>query len=704
MSRPLMVVGFVFLFSLIIINNLFFDVSWIYMVILIGLSLLTIPFLIMKKGVLASVVCLTVTAAYIMMYVFTTVEYKPALKYEGSNKQITAQALEYPDSSGSGMTCLMKLKEISGNKTNIKAKVYFSKGCNIKPYEIYTFQADIKGFGTQKDTERYFVSEGIYLQLEVDGKTEFVSSHKNIGSFFINLRKTLSERLNDSLSRDVAGFANAIFLGERSFIDDETVEAFNITGSSHILAVSGLHMSIWVMVIYNLLRKLAVNEKIASVVGILLFLVLSFLIGFRYSLLRSGIMLIVLLSANFFEREADSRNSLGLAVLIICMINPFSVMNSGFQMSVFATLGILVIHPALYELLTKRFSEKHNFFFSLLKSLISIVSVTVSANIALIPIYIFGLKTIPLISVISNLLIISLSSIVMVISAGTAIFFGIPILSDVFTYITNTLGKFILFIVRTLSKIPYASVYVHKDYVKYWLVVALVICAFTLILIADRKRRLKINALLCTVAFATSFLVNMMVESTISKIDLFSKSDGYLISIRHEGTCILIDYDSNKITCEAIETYMTTHAIDSIDLLVCNSDSKALKLGDKIDNKILMDENESFSLTVNDAVAINYYEKFNDSIYFDIGATNGLILKNSKVEYKELPDAMKSADLLICNNNIPLSFNGYSYGNIMVSQKSDDGFIEDNAYSTATEGTLSYRCTDNGNYEIRGIY
>ena len=103
MARPLLVIGFVFLFSLIIINDLFSAVSWIYMVILIGLSLLTIPFLVKKKGILASVICLTVTAAYILMFAFSTLDYKPALKYEGKDREVIAQALDYPEMSGSGM-------------------------------------------------------------------------------------------------------------------------------------------------------------------------------------------------------------------------------------------------------------------------------------------------------------------------------------------------------------------------------------------------------------------------------------------------------------------------------------------------------------------------------------------------------------------------------------------------------------------------
>ena len=117
-----------------------------------------------------------------------------------------------------------------------------------------------------------------------------------------------------------------------------------------------------------------------------------------------------------------------------------------------------------------------------------------------------------------------------------------------------------------------------------------------------------------------------------------------------------------------------------------------------------MNENESFSLTVDDEIAINYYKEFKDSIYFDIGDTEGLIVKNYETDYNVLPDTMKSADLLICNNRIPLNFNAERYGNILVSQRSYNGFTEDNAHSTALEGTLSYRCTDNGNYEIRGIY
>lgn len=700
-----MVVGFVFLSSLIIINSIFPNVPLTGMIILIVLSVLFIPFLIKKKAVLASVVCFTVAAAYIIMYAFTAAEYRPALEFVGDGRTVVAEALDYSEESISGVSCTMRIKEISGQETDFKTIAYFSKQGEIKPYQTFKFKADIKGVYDEKETDKYYKSERIYLIATVDGKAEYVSSRDTIQGFFLDLKKTLSDRIKENLTPDVASFVNAIFLGDKSFMEKETVDAFNVTGTSHILAVSGLHMSIWVLAFYNFLRKFAINEKIASVCGIILYFLLFLIIGFRYSVVRSGIMLIVMLCANFFERDYDSKSSLGLAVLIICMMNPFSALNNGFLMSVFATLGILVVYPTLNELMARPIAGRNGFFFSLLKGIISTVAVTLSANIMLIPIYIFSIKTFPIISVLSNLLIISLSSIVMVTGACVGIFGNVNVLSGIFSAIVQYIGKFVLFIINKLSEIPFASISVSQNFFKVWLIVALVICAVSLIFITDKKRRLKVNAMLCAVAFLFSYVTYRTIEYNITKVDLLSKNSGFAVIVRKEDTCVVIDYSGSLKTCKEVKKFLQKEFIGSIDFLVCDSDSKLLKLNDKIREKVFMDKNESFSLTVDNTVAINYFEKYKNSIYFEVGNICAVVTSDTKTDYEKLPTDMKSADLLICNNDVPLSFKAEKYRTIMVAEKSNEKMTADlyykNAYSTAKMSALTHRSTDDGNYEIR---
>ncbi len=708
MSRPLMVVGFVFLFALIIINNLFADVSLLWLLVLLALSLLTIPLLIKKKGILASVVCLTVTAAYIMMYVFTVTEYKPALRFEGNGRTVVAEAVDFPKENISGMSCNMRIKEIAGQDVNIKTIAYFSKTFELKPYETYTFKADLKGVSSEKETDRYYKSEGIYLIASVEDKAQYLSSRNNISRFFSNIKKIFSERINDNLTSDVSAFVNAIFLGDRSFMEDEMLDAFNITGTSHILAVSGLHMSIWVLSFYKFLRKLAVNEKIASIFGIALYFLLFMLIGFRYSVVRSGIMLVVMLGANFFERDYDSKSSLGLAVLIICMMNPFSAMNNGFLMSVFATLGILVVYPDLLDFITRPIANRHGFFANVLKGMLSTIAVTLSASIMLIPIYIFSIKSFPIIAIIANLLIISLSTIVMVFGAGVGIFGEVNILSDIFSLIVQYIGKFVLFIINKLAEIPFASINVSNSFFKVWLVVALVICATTLIFLADKKRRLKVNAILCSFAFVLSYATFYTIEQNVTKVDLLTKNQGFAVIVRQEDTCVVIDYSGSVRTYKAVKNFLQREFVDNIDFLVCDSDAKILKLNDKIGEKVFMDKSKSFSLTIKNTISVNYYEQYRKSIYVEVGDLCAVITPDTRTDYNQLPLYMKSAHLLVCNNSVPTNFKTEKYRSIMVSEKTNKDRTADvlykNAYSTAKMSAISHRSTDDGNYEIRRAY
>ncbi len=161
------------------------------------------------------------------------------------------------------------------------------------------------------------------------------------------LRRILGRSFEKRLPAEEAGLIRAMLLGQRGYVSDQAYSNFKQIGASHLLVISGLHIAAIAAFFSLPLGKGAAGGKLRaflSALGILGFLAL---IGFQVSAVRGGLMILVYLLGNAFGRKPDSLNSLGFAVLVICLVNPFSGMDLGFALSVFSTLGILLLSRRL---------------------------------------------------------------------------------------------------------------------------------------------------------------------------------------------------------------------------------------------------------------------------------------------------------------------------------------------------------------------
>lgn len=166
-----------------------------------------------------------------------------------------------------------------------------------------------------------------------------------------------SRVLERILPLDAAYLTEAMLLGDGSNIGSAVKDGFRQGGGSHLLVVSGLHLSVLVSTLSGLLFFLGRKSKLRTLLlmaGVLAFMAVT---GFRYSVLRAGIMSLLFLAAEALGREQDSLDSLAAAALVICLINPYAAGDIGFLLSFSATLGILMFYPPLRASLHSRLGK-----------------------------------------------------------------------------------------------------------------------------------------------------------------------------------------------------------------------------------------------------------------------------------------------------------------------------------------------------------
>ena len=159
-----------------------------------------------------------------------------------------------------------------------------------------------------------------------------------------DLRYTLERVIDKSLKGTEAELLKAMLLGRRQGISDSLKDTFIKTGTVHVLAISGLHTGLVAFSIMIFLRLLRVPKKVRYGLGIVILIGFAFLTGLKPPVVRAVIMAVLVMAAVLLNREADTYNCLGLAVLLMLIINPDFIFDAGFQLSFTAVISIVCFY------------------------------------------------------------------------------------------------------------------------------------------------------------------------------------------------------------------------------------------------------------------------------------------------------------------------------------------------------------------------
>ena len=176
------------------------------------------------------------------------------------------------------------------------------------------------------DRREYYKEKGVYYELR--------ATTLQITSFRTNPVKDLLYRLGEvyttSLPAKESGIVSAMILGDKSLLDIDIRQLYQESGIGHLLAISGLHVSILCMALIRFFKHTGISERIFIPAGIGLVLAYGQMTDFSISTSRAVIMMILLLAADLFERTYDGKNSLAIAAVIILLQKPFALFSCSF--------------------------------------------------------------------------------------------------------------------------------------------------------------------------------------------------------------------------------------------------------------------------------------------------------------------------------------------------------------------------------------
>jgi len=204
------------------------------------------------------------------------------------------------------------------------------------------------------DYRDYLEKRGFHYVLRVDpddSPLEKIGEVPGLASIF-----RLRDRMEEAVLRgirgtpEVEGLLLGMILGERTEMPSEVNDNFRRTGTLHVVAISGLHITLIAFLITLLLRMLRLNKSVITLIVIPLLLGYVVMTGFRPSAVRALVMCVVFMASWLLHRPAHMMNSLAVAAVAILAVSPCQIFDPGFQLSFLVVAAIVALTPGLRRL------------------------------------------------------------------------------------------------------------------------------------------------------------------------------------------------------------------------------------------------------------------------------------------------------------------------------------------------------------------
>lgn len=464
----------------------------------------------------------------------------PITELDGQTLPLTVTATDY---SRPGMYSMSVDGTVEYKGHRYQTIVYLTEDRNVNPGDKLSgnFRLRLTSPGGLKDSSYY---QGLECFLLASQKGELFQTPAE-GKTLSNLAKDTAKRLTDTISscfpEDTAAFAKALLLGDTDDLDYVTDTALKLSGIRHIVAVSGLHISILYLVLFHVFGTRKILLPALTVTVLTFFAAVT---GFTPSVVRACIMAILSVLAFSFNLELDSPTALAAACLAMLLDNPFIILSVSFQLSTASVAGILLFYSPLYGWFRNRLPKK------LVKSklangILASISVSVSAMSFSTLLSVYYFHTVSLVSLLTNVLVVWCVSFIFCGIALVCIlgFFWLPA-AKLTASAVSILIRFVLFTAKLLASFPLAAVYTTSGWITAWVVLCYIL--LVLFLLLRRKHALSFCIINLAALLAAIALSWTLPQFDNCRLTVMYVGEGQCILLQSMGHSLLVDCGGNS--------------------------------------------------------------------------------------------------------------------------------------------------------------
>lgn len=595
MKRPLLIVALSFIIGIIIGVYLEKSILYINIVLIIGLILVVAK--LFRKPYLITVITILITIILSLNYTVLTNRKYMQINENLEDKQITAEAIVCGEVKETDYTYTVNVKvlQVNGNTKykNITLILMIKKnnakledlkyGNKIKITGTFDGKSDSRNYGGFSYRE-YLKTKKIYGGINAENVLVIAQNKENIintGIYF--LTQSIKNNIDKLLPQETAGLLKGILIGDCSDITEDIKSAFKDCNLTHMLAVSGAHLTYLIIGINIVFNKKIVGVKQNKIISIVVIIIFMLVTGMSPSVVRAGICTILYIVASLMYRKSDAYTTLAIALLYTFIDNPFSLFNVGMQLSYAGTISLMVFYPKIREYVEnkeKNLTKKSNaaklkekpslthlknsieleektlliymkktiskYLKIIVNSLKESELITITANILIMPITMYSFNTISLNFVISNVLTSSLLGWGTVLGLFTVLlsFISMP-LAKILAIPLNLIIELLIKITSIISKIPYSNITIITPYL---ITIIFIYIVIVLLYIAKNvnKNKEKNNIIRKVLILALVIYIFLIFAiSVITKIQVNKKLTIHFVDVG-QGDCSFIQTPTGK--------------------------------------------------------------------------------------------------------------------------------------------------------------
>lgn len=516
---------------------------------------------------IATAIMLGCVVGFCWMFLFDSIYLSVPRAADGKRISMTITATDYSQTTDYGVRTegIGKL-----NGKIYKMQLYLPEGTAVSPGDQisgrFLLRATLPGCtGTSgyQSSDHTFLTAKISRQPTIDR----VSGLPWYG-YPAMIRQNIKQVLQSCMPEKTAGFSIALLIGQKDGLDYETDTAFKVSGISHIIAVSGLHVTILFSLVYLLVWR---KRWLSMIVGLPVLLVFAAVAGFTPSIVRACIMQALMVIAMVMNKEYDPPTALGFAVLVMLVADPWTVTSVSFQLSVACMAGIFLFTEPIQSWLMdrKRLGRWKGRKHKLANAFSSSVGMSLGATILVTPLCAYYFKMVSLVGVLTNLLTLWII---------TFVFYGVMAvyalglvwlpMGKAFAMVVAWPIRYVLLIAKVLSAFPLAAVYMDSIYMVLWLVFVYVLLAVFIVL---KKKQVLILSSCAAIGLCLGLVISwaepQLDECRVTVLDV---GQGQCIILQSEGKTFVVDCggDSDTKTADIAANALMSQGIFKIDGLI----------------------------------------------------------------------------------------------------------------------------------------
>lgn len=525
-----------------------------------------------RPEIIAVAVVLVFGCVYSNLY--TQLYFNPqSEKYNEKTVNIVAELVNPCYHSYNSYCYDLSTSKVDDKKENIKLLLRVSNELDIDCNDTIKCRAVLK-----KCDNDYYKSKGYLYTAKAENyylDYKVIKAESKGFSYYVNeVKNSLLHRVSTIIPGDEGQLCRTVALGGKYTLSSDLRSSFSKSGLSYLIVVSGLHMSIVAGAVLMLLKKVPKTRGCNAIRSVILIAVIfSFMVvaGLNPSVVRSGIMIIITFVGSLLRRKSDSFNSLGFAAFVLTVFNPYAVGDVGMLFSFASVVGIIAIYPRIMSYIDVRLNKYcvYNVFG---RYLIDISVLSFSCVLCVTPISLLRFGTCNPLVIILSVFVTALISVLLICTLLCAILGLVPIFQGfayLFGFVAYFVGKAVIFIVDTGSKIPFAKVTADPNFVRPFLLVLLLFIGFAM-LFKDRYKLLKyITVISLIVAFSGWGYVKITNYDKLI-MSIYSTGNGSTVVLRNRGICAVLSCGGDaEFTTDAIDRL--NYSNDKIALLVVPS-------------------------------------------------------------------------------------------------------------------------------------